>query len=152
MAEEQRMSYSYQIVMTKCFPKRAESEVRMGDKRTIEFRIILKWAIAIVGGLLVSLPFYFITHFTGLFAIGIALAVGVVYMADNYEPMEGESFFTWLKLFLINQLKPINSSETIHDLFIDLAELKDPELGDIEVVPKSIEIAQGADLELWRGW
>lgn len=146
------MVYSHQIVMTKCFPKRAESEVRMGDRRTIEFRTILRWGIAIAGGLLVSLPFYFITHFSGVFAIGVAIAIGFLYMADNYEPMEGESFFTWLKLFLQNQIRPTKSDSTIPDLFIDLAELKDPELGEVEIVPQSIEIVPGSDLELWRSW
>jgi hypothetical protein len=138
--------------MTKCFPKKAESEMRMGSKRTIEFRVVLKRVAAVAGGGLVALPFYFLTHFTGMFAFGILLGVAFIFMAENYEPMEGESFFTWLKLFLKNQIKAPSKKETIPDLFIDLLEIRDPELGEVKIMSQSIEIAEGSDIALWRKW
>jgi hypothetical protein len=140
----------YQIVMTNLFVKRGDGEMRFGHKRTIQSKKVLRGIGFSIVGILVTLPISIISHsFTVvLLAVGVSLLVMII--TDNYSPMEGESFFAWLKFFLLSQLRERTSESVVQNLYIDLVPIKTVETGEWELISQSVEVGDNVEILLWR--
>lgn len=150
MDNENNILAPHQIVMTRLFIKRGEGEMRFGSKKTIQAKTVFRSIGFAFMGVVITLPLSIITHSFTVVLVAVVTSLIVMVITDNYSPMEGEPFFSWMKFFVLSQIREHANTSMAKNLYIDLVPLKVAEYGEEDLVSRSIEVGDSVEILVWR--